>query len=131
MTRFDDKGGAPLSHDALDDEAEPYPVQFSQLEAAQAQEVDKDVDQYDNVSLTVSIELGRRDMSVREILALKEGEQIETEKLSGNPMEIFVNGQLFGRGEVVVVGDNLAIRITELVKTEEKRERGERGERER
>jgi len=35
------------------------------------------------------------------------------------PMEVLVNGQLFGKGEVVVVGDSLAIRITELVKTED------------
>lgn len=122
MPGFDEKPHA-LPQDGLDDEAEPYPVQFSQLEAAQPDETDKDVDQYDNVSLTVSIELGRKDMQVRDILGLQEGELIETEKLSGNPMEIFVNGQLFGRGEVVVVGDNLAIRITELVKAEEKREK--------
>lgn len=120
MNRFENPGPSP---DSFDDEADPYPVQFSQLEAAEADQTPKDVEQYDNVNLTVSIELGRIESTVAEILSLKEGELIETEKLSGNPMEIFVNGQLFGRGEVVVVGDNLAIRITELIKQEEKRER--------
>ena len=46
----------------------------------------------------------------------KEDAIVETKKLSGMPMEIMVNGSLFGKGEVVVVGDNLAIRITDLEK---------------
>ncbi|OGG46369.1 MAG: hypothetical protein A3F84_03265 [Candidatus Handelsmanbacteria bacterium RIFCSPLOWO2_12_FULL_64_10] len=97
------------------------PLQFQQLEVKQAEEREKDVDQYDNVSLTVSIELGRVEKTVQEVLELREGALIETEKLSGMPMEVMVNGQLFGRGEVVVVGDSLAIRITELVKMEDNR----------
>ena len=64
----------------------------------------------------VSIELGRVPKSLRDILEWKEGSIVETQKLSGMPMEIMVNGSLFGKGEVVVVGDNLAIRITELQK---------------
>ncbi|MSS72318.1 MAG: hypothetical protein EXS64_12625 [Candidatus Latescibacteria bacterium] len=112
MPRFGDGTGAS----SLDDDAEVSPVQFEQLEIKQAEEREKDVDQYDNVSLTVSIELGRVEKTVQEVLELKEGALIETEKLSGMPMEVLVNGQLFGRGEVVVVGDSLAIRITELIK---------------
>jgi flagellar motor switch protein FliN/FliY len=112
MGRFGDGTGAS----SFDDDAEVSPVQFEQLETKQAEEHEKDVDQYDNVSLTVSIELGRVEKTVQEVLELKEGALIETEKLSGMPMEVLVNGQLFGRGEVVVVGDSLAIRITELIK---------------
>ena len=118
MERFND-GNIPLRPDALDDDSETYPVQFPQLDTKQAQAPDRNVDDYNNVSLSVSIELGRVNMSVQEILGLREGSVIETEKLSGNPMEIMVNNQVFGRGEVVVVGDNLAIRITELFKVEE------------
>lgn len=114
MQRFGDGTG----DSSLDDDSEVSPVQFEQLETKQAEEHEKDVDQYDNVSLTVSIELGSVEMTVQDVLALKEGGLIETEKLSGMPMEVLVNGQLFGRGEVVVVGDSLAIRITELIKEE-------------
>ena len=49
---------------------------------------------------------------------MRHGNVVETQKLSGQPMEIMVNGRLFGKGEVVVVGDNLAIRITDLHKPE-------------
>lgn len=119
MQRFGKGTGASPRQNALDDDAEVSPLQFQQLEVKQAEEREKDVDQYDNVSLTVSIELGRVEKTVKEVLELREGSLIETEKLSGMPMEVMVNGQLFGRGEVVVVGDSLAIRITELVKTED------------
>lgn len=77
---------------------------------------DKMVDRFDDVPLKVAIELGRVNLEIRDILDLKEGSIIETRKLSGQPMEIMVNERLFGRGEVVVVGDNLAIRITDLKK---------------
>ncbi len=76
----------------------------------------------------MSIELGRINLNVKEVLDLKEGSILETEKLSGNPMEILVNNQLFGRGEVVVVGDNLAIRITELFRVEEAQSEESEGE---
>lgn len=121
MQRFGEGAGASPRQNALDDDSEVSPLQFQQLEVKQAEEREKDVDQYDNVSLTVSIELGRVEKTVQEVLELREGALIETEKLSGMPMEVMVNGQLFGRGEVVVVGDSLAIRITELVKTEDSR----------
>ena len=77
---------------------------------------DKMVDRFDDVPLKVAIELGRVNLDIREILDLKEGSIIETRKLSGQPMEVMINDRLFGRGEVVVVGDNLAIRITDLKK---------------
>lgn len=77
---------------------------------------DKNVDRFSDVPLKVAIELGRVNMTIGEILELREGAIVETRKLSGQPMEIMVNERLFGRGEVVVVGDNLAIRITDLKK---------------
>jgi len=119
MQRFGDGAGSPLRQNALDDDAEVAPLQFQQLDAKEGSGHERDVDQYDNVSLTVSIELGRVEKTVHEVLELREGSLIETEKLSGMPMEVLVNGQLFGRGEVVVVGDSLAIRITELLKTDD------------
>ncbi len=91
-------------------------LRFDQLKAAGELDADKNVDRYDDVSLHISIELGRVNMSVGEVTDWREGSIVETRKLSGQPMEIMVNGRLFGRGEVVVVGDNLAIRITDLIK---------------
>ena len=98
----------------VDDDESIRPLQFENLNLDLSQPGEKNVVPFDDVSLHVSIELGRVTRSVREILEWREGSVVETTKLSGMPMEIMVNGKLFGKGEVVVVGDNLAIRITDL-----------------
>ena len=105
------------THDGPEIPAEGIPrLQFSQLPPGVIEPGEKNVDRFDDVPLLISIELGRINLAIREILDLKEGSIVETRKLSGQPMEIMVNDRLFGRGEVVVVGDNLAIRITDLMK---------------
>ncbi len=76
------------------------------------------LDRLRGAELEVCVEMGRKQLSLEQIVNFEPGSVIELEKLSGMPMEILVNGTLFGRGEVVVVGDSLAIRITELFKTE-------------
>ena len=101
--------GAPHPEDP-----EAAPVEFEQLPDLLKELGEKNVVRFDDVPLKVSIELGRVALPIRDILEWREGAIVETAKLSGQAMEIMVNGKLFGRGEVVVVGDNLAIRITEL-----------------
>ena len=96
--------------------AETFVAEFEQLPVLDMGELEKFVSRYDDVPVKVSIELGRITKTLNEILEWREGSVVETEKLSGMPMEIMVNGSMFGHGEVVVVGDNLAIRITDLEK---------------
>ena len=97
-------------------ETETFRAEFEQLPVLDLGELEKFVTRYDDVPLKVSIELGRVTKTLHEIIEWQEGSIVETQKLSGMPMEIMVNGSLFGHGEVVVVGDNLAIRITDLNK---------------
>lgn len=101
---------------AASEDPETFPAEFEQLPVLDLGELEKFVNRYDDVPMKVSIELGRVTKTLNDILEWKEGSIVETKKLSGMPMEIMVNGSLFGRGEVVVVGDNLAIRITDLEK---------------
>lgn len=105
----------PLSPAATSDPT-PSRAAFQQLQLRDLGDLEKHIERYDDVPVKISIELGRVPKSLREILEWKEGSIVETKKLSGMPMEIMVNGSLFGKGEVVVVGDNLAIRITDLEK---------------
>jgi flagellar motor switch protein FliN/FliY len=97
-------------------ETETFPAEFEQLPVLDLGELEKFVNRYDDVPMKISIELGRVTKTLHEIIEWREGSVVETKKLSGQPMEIMVNGSLFGHGEVVVVGDNLAIRITDLHK---------------
>jgi flagellar motor switch protein FliN/FliY len=68
-----------------------------------------------NVTLPVSVELGRASMTIQEVLAIYEGSVIELERVAGEPVDILVSGKLLGKGEVVVVDDKFGIRITELI----------------
>jgi flagellar motor switch protein FliN len=68
-----------------------------------------------DIELPISIELGRTSMLIRDIVKLAPGSIVELDKLSGEPVDLFVNGRIFARGEVVVVDENFAVRITELI----------------
>ena len=68
-----------------------------------------------DLELQVSIELGRTKLFVKNILELGQGSVIELNKLSGDPVDIFVNERKFAEGEVVVVDENFGVRITDLI----------------
>jgi flagellar motor switch protein FliN len=68
-----------------------------------------------DVPLKISVELGRTRMSLRQTLELVQGSVIELDRLAGDPVDVFVNDRLLARGEVVVVDDKFAVRITELI----------------
>jgi flagellar motor switch protein FliN len=71
------------------------------------------------VSLTMSVELGRARMQVSDILNLGSGSVIELQKMASEPVDILVNGSPFAHGEVVVIEDHFAIKITELLENSE------------
>jgi flagellar motor switch protein FliN/FliY len=68
-----------------------------------------------DVPLQISVELGRSQMTLRQTLELVQGSVIELDRLAGDPVDIFVNERLLAKGEVVVVDDKFAVRITELI----------------
>lgn len=68
-----------------------------------------------DVTMRVSVELGRASLTVQEILALGPGSVVELDKLAGEPVDILVNDRLIARGEVVMVDENFGVRVTEIV----------------
>lgn len=98
----------------LDEADQVKPVDFAQLEPGIPQSKARS-GRLNNVHVTVSVELGRKYMSVRDIVGLKEQDVVELDKLAGESFEIRVNGRMFAFGEVVVVTDLMAVRITGLV----------------
>ena len=68
-----------------------------------------------DVSLRVSVELGRTRMQLAQILELQHGSVIELDRLAGDPVDVFVNDCMVARGEVVIVDDKFGVRITEMV----------------
>lgn len=68
-----------------------------------------------DLTLPVSIELGRTSMTVQEILRLGRGSVIQLERLAGEPIDIYVGERRFAEGEVVVLGEHFGVRITRIV----------------
>ncbi len=67
-----------------------------------------------DIPVSLSVELGQTQLEVREVLALAAGSVIELNKLQEEPVDIRINGRLIARGEIVLVKNNLAVKITEL-----------------
>ena len=68
-----------------------------------------------DVPLNVSVELGRTELRIRNVLELVPGSIIELDRLAGEPIDVLVNGKHIARGEVVVIDEEFGIRITEIV----------------
>jgi flagellar motor switch protein FliN/FliY len=67
-----------------------------------------------DVEVEITLEIGRRRMRIADVLKLGTGQTLELSKAAGEPLDIFINGQLLGHGEAVVVGDRYGVRITEI-----------------
>ena len=70
------------------------------------------------VPLEISVEIGRTKRLVRDILEFTQGTLVVLDKMAGEQVDLFVNGQCIARGDIVVVEDNFGIRITEIVSKE-------------
>ena len=72
-----------------------------------------------DVDLNLRIELGRTQMYLEDVLKLKRGAVVSLDKLAGDPVDVYVNGRLIARGEVLVMNDNFCIRVAELLAGDE------------
>lgn len=101
----------------------PVNVQNAQLHQFDAMDFGIPADQKDNlkllmgVPLEISVEIGTAKRKVKDILEFTQGTVIELERQAGAPVDVVVNGNLIARGDVVVIDDNFAVRITEIVKS--------------
>lgn len=71
-----------------------------------------------DVELDLKIELGRTHMYLEDVLKLRKGSVVPLDKLAGDPVDIYVNGRLIARGEVLVLNDNFCVRVAELITAE-------------
>ena len=73
------------------------------------------LDLLNDVQLDLKIELGRTQMQLEDVLRLKQGAVVTLDKLAGDPVDIYANGRLIARGEVLVLNDNFCVRVAELI----------------
>jgi flagellar motor switch protein FliN/FliY len=116
-----DDWGAALSEQA---EAEAQNVETAEMQPLQADSVitsdEVNLDVILEIPVTLSMEIGRTEISIRNLLQLNQGSVIELDRLAGEPMDVMVNGTLVAHGEVVVVNEKFGIRLTDIISPQER-----------
>ncbi|MDF2953998.1 MAG: Flagellar motor switch/type III secretory pathway protein FliN [Thermodesulfobacterium sp.] len=96
------------------------PAKLDELSPDQKSKIYPELEFILDIPLEISAEIGRTKMLIRDLLKLNQGSIIELEKFAGEPVEIYVNGRLMAKGEVVVVNDKFGVRITEIISAQER-----------
>jgi len=98
-----------------------HPVQFASIGGAgMASQVPGNISILLDVPMQVTVELGRTEMTIKDILALSEGSVVELNKLAGEPVDLLVNNKPIAKGGVVVIDENFGVRITEITTPSER-----------
>ena len=95
-------------------------VRFGQIEPDEATGERGSIEILLDVPLGATVELGRKQMMIRDILGLGPGSVLELDMLAGEPADLLINGKPLARGEVVVIDENFGIRITEIMSPTER-----------
>jgi flagellar motor switch protein FliN/FliY len=74
----------------------------------------------ENIDVSLTVEVGRTQLTIRDLLRLSEGSVIELNRLAGDPLDVLVNGTPIAKGEVVMVGDRFGIRFGQIITPEER-----------
>lgn len=73
-----------------------------------------------DIPVTISMEVGRSNINIRNLLQLNQGSVVELDRVAGEPLDVMVNGTLVAHGEVVVVNDKFGIRLTDVISQTER-----------
>ena len=113
--------GGNASKGMTDDEAAQLAA-FEQLEDEGEVQADGEVnlDVIVDVPVSLSMEVGRTSISIRNLLQLNQGSVVELERMAGEPLDVLVNGTLIAHGEVVVVNEKFGIRLTDVISPTER-----------
>src|SRR5579872_1996563 len=102
---------------------EPQPAELGNLQAeapSAAANRELNLDVVLDIPVTLSLEVGRSRISIRNLLQLNQGSVIELERAISEPLDVFVNGTLIAHGEVVVVNEKFGIRLTDVISPAER-----------
>jgi flagellar motor switch protein FliN/FliY len=77
---------------------------------------------WENIGVKLTVEVGRAELTIRDLLRLSEGSVIELDRLAGDPLDVLVNGTAIAKGEVVMVGERFGIRFGQIIDPEKRAE---------
>lgn len=113
-----DDWAAAMAEQAIAESGDAKPVALQELsdEAAPlSAEEKRKLDTILDIPVTISMEVGRSQISIRNLLQLNQGSVVELDRVAGEPLDVLINGTLIAHGEVVVVNDKFGIRLTDVI----------------
>jgi len=109
-SKTDDPSGDEFSMDAEVAELEEF-EENRDITPKEKRKLDTILD----IPVTIAMEVGRSNISIRNLLQLNQGSVVELDRVAGEPLDVLVNGTLIAHGEVVVVNDKFGIRLTDVI----------------
>ncbi|MGD9591856.1 MAG: flagellar motor switch protein FliN [Candidatus Berkiella sp.] len=106
--------------------AKAEPAHFSELNKENKKNIFTDNNDFEvimDIPVTISLEVGRTSICIRNLLQLNQGSVVELDRNAGEPLDVLVNGTLVAHAEVVVVNDKFGIRLTDIISTTERMEK--------
>lgn len=96
------------------------PATFETLRGSGTRGQGAELDTILDIPITLSVEIGKSRLSIRNLLQLNQGSVVELDRVAGEPVDVLINGMLVAHGEVVVVNDKMGIRLTDVVSAQER-----------
>ncbi len=90
-------------------------AQFPEFDKKESDKIPQNIELLKDVPLEVTVRLGKTKMTISEILDLGEGSIVELDKLAGEPVDLYINGKLIAKGEVVVIDENFGFRVKDII----------------
>ena len=103
-------------------ESEVKPAKLEEFDASEpiSAEERRKLDAILDIPVTITMEVGRSQISIRNLLQLNQGSVVELDRVAGEPLDVLVNGTLIAHGEVLVVNDKNGIRLTDVISQTER-----------
>lgn len=98
-----------------DDSVSGQTAKFAPLQEEAKKAQGENLDLILDIEVGITVELGRTNMLIKDVLELSPGSVVELNKLAGETVDIFVNSSIIAKGEVVVINENFGVRITEII----------------
>lgn len=97
-------------------------AEFQDLNSGSKQltSTDTNLDVILDIPVTLSMEIGRTELPIQNLLQLNQGSVVELDRVAGEPMDVLINGTLIAHGEVVVINDNFGVRLTDVISPAER-----------
>lgn len=116
-----DDWAAAMAEQAIADETAANPITFEELQnETNKTALNPELEVILDIPVTISMEVGRTSITIRNLLQLNQGSVIELDRLAGEPLDVLVNGTLIAHGEVVVVNEKFGIRMTDVISPAER-----------